>query len=41
MKVRKFDVGPISWREIETLLKDFYATPPDVVEETRAIIAGD
>jgi tripartite-type tricarboxylate transporter receptor subunit TctC len=41
MKTRKLDVGPISWRDIEMLLKDFYATPQDVVEETRAIIAGD
>jgi tripartite-type tricarboxylate transporter receptor subunit TctC len=39
MKAKKLDVGPVSWRTIEALLKNFYATPPDVVEETRAIIA--
>ena len=41
MKAKKLDVGPISWRAIESLLEDFYATPQDVVNETRAIIAGD
>jgi hypothetical protein len=39
MKAKKLDVGPVSWGMIETLLKNFYATPSDVVEETRAIIA--
>jgi tripartite-type tricarboxylate transporter receptor subunit TctC len=38
MTAKKLDVGPISWQAIGALLKDFYATPPDVVEETRAII---
>jgi tripartite-type tricarboxylate transporter receptor subunit TctC len=38
MKAKKLDVGPVNWRAIETLLKDFYATPQDVVDETRAII---
>jgi tripartite-type tricarboxylate transporter receptor subunit TctC len=41
MKAKKLDVEPIRWQSIETLLKDLYATPKDVVEETRAIIAGD
>ncbi|MEA2937231.1 MAG: hypothetical protein QOC56_735 [Alphaproteobacteria bacterium] len=41
MKAKKLDVGPVSWQAIETLLKDFYATPQDIVEETRAIIAAD
>jgi tripartite-type tricarboxylate transporter receptor subunit TctC len=41
MKARKLDVGPIHWEMIEPLLKDFYATPQDIVEETRAIIAAD
>ena len=38
MTAKKLDVGPISWQAIGALLKDFYATPPDVVEETRSII---
>ena len=41
MKAKKLDVGPIRWQDIPPLLKDFYSTPTDVVEETRAIIAGD
>jgi len=41
MKSRKLDVDHIRWQTIETLLRDLYATPRDVVEETRAIIAGD
>jgi len=41
MKAKKLDVDHIRWQTIETLLKDLYATPRDVVEETRAIIAGD
>jgi tripartite-type tricarboxylate transporter receptor subunit TctC len=39
MKAKKLDVGPVRWQTIETLLKNFYATPPDVVDETRTIIA--
>jgi tripartite-type tricarboxylate transporter receptor subunit TctC len=39
MKAKKLDVGPVSWRAMETLLKGFYATPPAIVAETRAIIA--
>jgi tripartite-type tricarboxylate transporter receptor subunit TctC len=39
MKAKKLDVTPVSWQSIETLLKDLYSTPKDVVEETRAIIA--
>ena len=38
MTAKKLDVGPISWQAIGPLLKDFYATPQDVVDETRAII---
>jgi tripartite-type tricarboxylate transporter receptor subunit TctC len=41
MKAKKLDVEPIRWQSIETLLKDLYATPKEVVEETRAIIAGE
>jgi tripartite-type tricarboxylate transporter receptor subunit TctC len=41
MKAKKLDVDPIRWQSIESLLKDLYATPKDVVEETRAIITGD
>jgi tripartite-type tricarboxylate transporter receptor subunit TctC len=39
MRAKKLDVGPVSWRAIETLLRNFYATPQDIVDETRAIIA--
>jgi len=39
MTAKKLDVGPISWHAIGALLKDFYATPQDVVDETRAIIS--
>ncbi len=39
MTAKKLDVGPIAWQAIGSLLKDFYATPQDVVDETRAIIA--
>jgi tripartite-type tricarboxylate transporter receptor subunit TctC len=39
MQARKLDVAPVSWRAIEPLLKDLYATPKDIVTEARAIIA--
>ena len=39
MKAKKLDVGPIAWHAIGSLLKDFYATPQGIVDETRAIIA--
>ena len=41
MKGKKMDVSPIRWQDIPPLLKDFYATPQGVVEETRAIISGN
>jgi tripartite-type tricarboxylate transporter receptor subunit TctC len=41
MKAKKLDVGPIRWQDIPPLLSDFYATPADVVAETRAIISSD
>jgi tripartite-type tricarboxylate transporter receptor subunit TctC len=41
MKAKKMEVSPIRWQDIPPLLKDFYATPQDVVEETRSIISGD
>ncbi len=41
MKAKNLDVGPISWQNIPPLLKDFYSTPPDVVDETRSIISSD
>jgi hypothetical protein len=41
MKARKLDVDPISWQTINTLLSDLYATPKDVVTETRAIITEE
>jgi tripartite-type tricarboxylate transporter receptor subunit TctC len=40
MTARKLEVNPMGWREIDTLLKEFEATPKDVVDEVRAIIAG-
>jgi len=39
MKAKKLDVGPVNWRDIETLLKGFYATPQHIIDETKAIIA--
>ena len=41
MKAKKLEVEPVRWQSIEALLKDLYATPKDVVEETRAIIASE
>jgi tripartite-type tricarboxylate transporter receptor subunit TctC len=41
MKAKKLDVGPIRWQDIPPLLKDFYSTPQDVVDETRSIISSD
>ena len=41
MKAKKLDVGPIRWQDIPPLLKAFYATPQDVVDETRTIISSD
>src|SRR5262249_58296 len=41
MKAKKLEVEPIRWPTIGALLKGLYATPKDVVEETRAIIAGE
>jgi len=41
MKAKKLEVEPVRWQSIAALLKDLYATPKEVVEETRAIIAGE
>jgi tripartite-type tricarboxylate transporter receptor subunit TctC len=41
MKARKLDVDHVRWQAMEKLLTDLYATPKDVVEETRAIITTD
>src|SRR5215475_11277070 len=41
MKARKLEVEHVRWQSIEALLKDLYATPKDVVDETRAIIASE
>jgi tripartite-type tricarboxylate transporter receptor subunit TctC len=41
MKAKKLDVEHIRWQSIEARLKDLYTTPKDVVDETRAIIAGE
>jgi tripartite-type tricarboxylate transporter receptor subunit TctC len=32
-------VNPVGWQYIDNLLKELYATPKDLIEETRAIIA--
>jgi tripartite-type tricarboxylate transporter receptor subunit TctC len=41
MKAKQLDVGPIRWQDIPPLLADFYSTPPEVVEGTRAIISSE
>src|SRR5262245_19190096 len=41
MKAKKLDVDHIQWPTIEKLLTDLYATPKSVVDETKAIIAGE
>src|SRR5262245_11674514 len=41
MKARKLDVDHVRWQAMEKLLTDLYATPKEVVEETRAIITTD
>jgi tripartite-type tricarboxylate transporter receptor subunit TctC len=41
MKARKLDVDHVRWQAMEKLLTDLYATPKDVVEETRTIITTD
>jgi tripartite-type tricarboxylate transporter receptor subunit TctC len=41
MKAKKLDVDFVPWRTIETLLSDLYATPKDIVTETRAIITEE
>jgi len=38
-KQRGLEVNPVSGPEIDKLLVDLYATPPDIVAETRAVIA--
>jgi tripartite-type tricarboxylate transporter receptor subunit TctC len=40
MTVRNVEVSPIGWRDIDAILKEAYATPKEVLEEARAIIAG-
>jgi tripartite-type tricarboxylate transporter receptor subunit TctC len=32
-------VNPMGWQEIDTLIKQLYATPKELLDETRAIIA--
>jgi tripartite-type tricarboxylate transporter receptor subunit TctC len=41
MKAKKLDVDHIRWPTIEKLLTDLYATPKDIVDETKAIIANE
>jgi tripartite-type tricarboxylate transporter receptor subunit TctC len=41
MKSRKLDVEHISYRTIGSMLGDLYATPKDVVDETRGIITSE
>jgi tripartite-type tricarboxylate transporter receptor subunit TctC len=40
MKARGQEVNPVSGAEIDRLLAELYATPKDVVEDTRKAIAG-
>jgi len=37
---RKMDVNPVSGADIEKLVAEIYATPPDIVAEARAVITG-
>jgi len=39
-RARGQEVNPVSGQEVETLLKELYATPKDVVEETKRAIGG-
>jgi tripartite-type tricarboxylate transporter receptor subunit TctC len=41
MKAKKLDVDHVRWQTIDTLLSDLYATPKEVVAETRAIITEE
>jgi hypothetical protein len=40
MKARGQEVNPVSGAEIDRLLAELYATPKDVVDETRKAIGG-
>jgi tripartite-type tricarboxylate transporter receptor subunit TctC len=40
MKTRKMEVSPLDWQKIDALMKELYATPKDIGDETKAIIAG-
>jgi len=35
---RKFEIDPSSWEEIESLVKEALATPPDVVERMKKVL---
>jgi hypothetical protein len=37
---RKMDVNPVSGADIEKLVAEVYATPPEIVKEVRAVIGG-
>ena len=39
-KLRKQEVNPVSGAAIDTLMAELYATPPNVVAETKRAIAG-
>ena len=39
-KKRKMDVNPVSGADIEKLVAEVYATPPEIVKEARAVITG-
>ena len=41
MKARGQEVNPVSGAAVDGLLAELYATPKDVVEETRKAIAGN
>ena len=36
---QKLDVNPVSGIAVDTLIRELYATPKDIVDETRAAIA--
>jgi tripartite-type tricarboxylate transporter receptor subunit TctC len=39
-KKRKMDVNPVSGADIEKLVAEVYATPPEIVKEARTVITG-
>ena len=39
-KKRKMDVNPVSGADIEKLVAEIYATPPEIVKEARAVMGA-